>query len=494
MAFNFPFGKGRDVESAEQQAKRALEAELKDLATEIGAYSDPHSEQGLDFYDDINFDEFDLSVYDKMKQDAVIKSALNVLKLSVLSRGFQITVDDEKNKELAEFIKLNFDQLEGNIEDYLMEMLTSLEYGYSATEKVYERRKTKQFGNKIMLKKFKTLDPNTVTIRTDSYGNVMHITQRVGAYHVEMPKEKIIWFVNNKRFGNMYGESELKACYKNWYIKDKILKFANVAYERYGTPLIIGQVQDAKNTGKMKSLLSKLNAMTSLAISGEDTITAIQPQQNVDWVAVLEYHSRSIYESMNIPSMLVASSKAIAGSYALSSNQMDVFMMKLNALQRDIKAMLEEQVIKDLIDYNFPNVDEYPKITFSPLVDKDMKVLNDTIISQITAGALLPTEPWIREALGFEPASEEVRDTLDRLVEAEITQAEALSDYYTKSNDEGAQGGQTRPTGSSALGSNAPKVGKPSKPKGTGQTKDERASVERERTTNLAEEDDDLKL
>src|SRR5574343_788217 len=107
MAFNFPFGKGRDVESAEQQAKRALEAELRDLSQEIGAYSDPHSTQGLDFYDDINFDEFDLSVYDKMKQDAVIKSALNVLKLSVLSRGFQVTVYNEENQELADFIKEN---------------------------------------------------------------------------------------------------------------------------------------------------------------------------------------------------------------------------------------------------------------------------------------------------------------------------------------------------------------------------------------------------
>lgn len=468
--------------------------QLTDMYRELLVYSDPSTDNG---WEDLKPQKIDVHIIKKMTEDSVIKSALNILKLSVLSRGFKITVKEDANQELADFIMENFDDMDGNIEDYLLQMLTCLEYGYSATEKVYERRKDSKKRDRIMLKRLKTLDPETMHIKTDAFGNTMWYNQRVGNRDIKIPKEKMIWWVHDKQFGDMHGRSELIACYKNWYIKDKILKFANVAYERYGTPLIIGRVEDKSDVPKMKQLLQKINGMTSLSISGEDSIEAIQNQQNVDWVAVLEYHTRQIYESMNIPSMLASSSKAIAGSYALSSNQLDIFTLKLQSLQRDIKSMLEEQVIKELIDMNFPNPDEYPKVIFSPLVDKDIKQLSDVIVAMITAGVVMPTEDWIREALGFDKANDDDRDKIERILEAEIEQKVALADYYTSGQNSGdPNGGQTKPTGGKVVKNTAGSA-TVTKAKGTSASKDERASVERERAVRLNEEvdyEDDPKL
>ena len=471
---------------------KAYEAdkELVDMYKDIAVFRDPETDNG---YEDLNPEMLQPDIIEKMKGDSVIKGALNILKLSVLSRGFKITVKDEKNQEMADFINECFDGMDGNIEDYLMEMLSCLEYGYSATEKVYERTKDSNKKDRIMLKKLKTLDPKTMKIKTDAYGNTLWYNQRKGGQDIQIPKQKIIWWVHNQEFGNMYGKSELIACYKNWYIKDKILKFANVAYERYGTPLIIGRVEDKGDVPKMKQLLSKINGMTSLSVSGEETIEAIQNQSNVDWVAVLEYHTRQIYESMNIPSMLASSSKSIAGSYALSSNQLDVFTLKLQALQRDIKSILEEQLIRELIDMNFPNPEEYPRVVFSPLVDKDIKQLSDVIVAMITTGAIMPTEPWIREALGFDKATDEDQARIEKVLEAEIEQKVALADYYTSGNNEGGdpQGGQTKPTGGNTVTKGAGSATR-SNTKGTSDSKDERASVERERAVRLSEEDPKL--
>jgi len=455
---------------------------LTEMYKDLLVYSDPSTDNG---WEDLKPQKLSPEIIRKMTEDSVIKSALNILKLSVLSRGFKITVKDDKNNEMAEFIQENFDDMDGNIEDYLLQMLTCLEFGYSATEKVYERRKDSNGKDRIMMKKLKTLDPQTMHVKTDAYGNVLWYNQRIGSRDIKIPKEKIIWWVHDKQFGDMHGRSELISCYKNWYIKDKILKFANVAYERYGTPLIIGRVEDKTDVPKMKQLLQKINGMTSLSISGEDTIEAIQNQSNVDWVAVLEYHTRQIYESMNIPSMLASSSKSIAGSYALSSNQLDVFTLKLQSLQRDIKSIMEEQLIKELIDMNFPNADEYPKVVFSPLVDKDMKQLSDVIVAMITAGVVMPTEDWIREALGFDKASDEDKAIVQKLLDAEVEQKIALADYYT-SGGEGA-GGQTKPTGGKIVKNGAGSA-TVTKAKGTSASKDERASVERERAVRLDED------
>ena len=471
---------------------KAYEAdkELVDMYKDIAVFRDPETDNG---YEDLNPEMLQPDIIEKMKGDSVIKGALNILKLSVLSRGFKITVKDEKNQEMADFINECFDGMDGNIEDYLMEMLSCLEYGYSATEKVYERKKDSKKKDRIMLKKLKTLDPKTMKIKTDAYGNILWYNQRKGSQDIKIPKQKIIWWVHNQEFGNMYGKSELISCYKNWYIKDKILKFANVAYERYGTPLIIGHVEDKGDVHKMKQLLSKINGMTSLSVSGEEKIEAIQNQSNVDWVAVLEYHTRQIYESMNIPSMLASSSKSIAGSYALSSNQLDVFTLKLQALQRDIKSILEEQLIRELIDMNFPNPEEYPRVVFSPLVDKDIKQLSDVIVAMITTGAIMPTEPWIREALGFDKATDEDQERIEKVLEAEIEQKIALADYYTSGNNEGGdpQGGQTKPTGGKTVTKGVGSATR-TNTKGTADSKDERASVERERAVRLSEEDPKL--
>lgn len=462
--------------------------ELVDMYKDITVYRDPDTDNG---YEDINPETLGLDIIEKMKGDSVIKSALHILKLSVLSRGFKVTVKEDENKEMVEFVNEVFDSMDGNIEDYLMEMLTCLEFGFSATEKVYERRKDSNGKDRIMLKKLKTLDPKTMYVKTDAYGNVLWYNQRKGKLDVKIPKQKVIWWSHNQEFGNLYGKSELISCYKNWYIKDKILKFANVAYERYGTPLIIGRVEDKGDVPKMKQLLSRLNGMTSLSISGEDQIEAIQNQSNVDWVAVLEYHTRQIYESMNIPSMLASSSKSIAGSYALSSNQLDVFTLKLQSLQRDIKSILEEQLIRELIDMNFPNPKEYPRVVFSPLVDKDIKQLSDVIVAMVTTGVIMPTEPWIRESLGFDKATDIDQERIEKVLEAEIEQKIALADYYTNGDGGNPQGGQTRPTGGQSIKKGAGSATR-TNTKGTADSKDERASVERERAVRLSEDDPKL--
>lgn len=60
----------------------------------------------------------------------------------------------------------------------------------------------------------------------------------------ELPLNKVILYTHNGKFGNPYGTSRLKRCYKNWKIKDVILKAWALTCERYGSPYTI-----AKTTG-----------------------------------------------------------------------------------------------------------------------------------------------------------------------------------------------------------------------------------------------------
>lgn len=388
-------------------AKR--EQELQALAREIfgeqGIYRDTVGE--LPDQEDFNPDDFDLSVYDTMLKDGQVNAGITMIKLSATAKGYTVIGDDPETKKYADFINENFELIRGNIEDVIGEMLTALEYGYSCTEKVMEYR-----DGKIVLRKLKTLNPHTVRVKTDQFGDIEYVKQRIGSKTIKIPANKVIWYAYDKRFGNQYGQSALRTAYKHWFIKDKMYRFANIAYERYGTPLLVGKVQDAKEVGKMRDLLKKINGMTGLAISGTDAVEAIQGS-NADFVGYIEHHDRKIMESMLVPPMLLGLSRGQSGSYALSGNQFDIFMIRLEALQRDIKALIEEEVIRPLIDLNFPNVKRYPSFQFKPLADKDVKKMAEVFTAMITAQVIAPSEEWIREELGFPAMDEETKKAIE---------------------------------------------------------------------------------
>lgn len=388
-------------------AKR--EKELQELAREIFGEQGIYKDDTYDRYnsEDFNPSDFGLDVWEKMLTDGQVKAGLDMIKLSATARGYTLTGDDPETKKYAEFINENFELIRGNIEDVLGEMLTALEYGYSATEKVFDYR-----NGKIVLKKMKTLNPHSIKVKTDKFGDIEYVMQRIGSKEIKIPAQKIIWYAHDKKFGQPYGNSILRTTYKHWFIKDKMYRFANIAYERYGTPLLVGTVQDAKDVGKMKSLLKKINGMTGLAISGGDNVTAIQGS-NADFVGYIEHHDRKIMESMLVPPMMLGVGRGQSGSYALTDNQFDVFMFRLQALQRDLKALIEEEIIRPLVDLNFPNVKRYPSFNFRPLAKEDTEKLARVFQMMIQAQVVAPSEEWIREELGMPAMSEETKKEIE---------------------------------------------------------------------------------
>ncbi|WP_176581332.1 phage portal protein family protein [Bacillus thuringiensis] len=381
------------------------DAELHKLASEIGLYKDDKYERKEQV--DLNPEEFSLDIFEKMLLDGQVRAAVEMIKLSATAKGFTITGDDEESRKYAEFILENFESIEGNLEDGIREIISAIVYGYSCTEKVFEYK-----DGAVRLKKLKTLDPKKVHVKTDKFGNIIWVEQRIGSKTIKIPREKILWYAYDKQFGNPYGKSNLRPIYKHWITKDRLYRFANIAYERYGTPLLVGTTTDANDVGKMKGILSRINSMSSLSISGGDKVEAIQ-MTNADFIGYIEHHDRKIMEGMLVPPMLLGLSRGQSGSYALSGNQFDIFMIRLESIQRNIKALIEEEIIRPLVDLNFPNAKRYPSFQFKPMADKDITKLANVMNLMIASGVVAPSEDWIREELGMPAISEEAKREIE---------------------------------------------------------------------------------
>lgn len=432
------FKRGNKESNSEKYAE-----ELTDLANtmfkEIALMKDPTGERPDQ--EDFNPTDFSLEVYEKMLTDGQVKSALDMIKLSATAKGFTVTGDDDESKKYADFINENFEMIRGNMEDVLKEIMTALEYGYSCTEKVFEYK-----DGKIMLKKLKTLDPYSVAGKTDRFGDLMYVKQRIGSKTIKIPADKVLWYAHQKRFGNIYGQSRLRTVYKHWFIKDKMYRFANIAYERYGTPLLVGSVEDKNDVPEITRLLRNINGMTGLGLSGGADVKAIQTT-NADFIGYIEHHDRKIMESLLVPPSLLGLSRGQSGSYALSSNQFDIFMIHLESIQRDIKSLIEEEIIRPLVDLNFPNVTRYPAFTFKPLADRDIDKLSSVFEKLINASVIAPEEDWLREELGFPVMSKEVRQSIEERKQKALEAFTPKGDSEGSNEEESGSQEETQPEG-----------------------------------------------
>lgn len=364
-------------------------------------------------------DPVGIDTYKKMyRQDAQVKAGLLALRLPILAKGYVIKHpvakagwDNKKDKteEQIEFLEYVFKNMKHSFDETLDQMLSAVPFGFSVTEPVYQKIVEGKFKGKIGLKKAKVLNPTTVKFKMNDYGDILEAIQEIGDKKIKMPYEKVIHFTHDAEFGDPYGHSALHAVHKHWYIKDQMYKFANMAYERNGSPLLVGTVKNKNEVGKMRRILDTILSRTGVAISGTDDIKVLDTTKTMDFVNYVNHHNTMILRGLMIPSLMLGNEGSGSGSYALGQSHFDLFLFRLQSIQRDLEKVINDKIIKRLIDINFGKQDIYPELQFKPLMDKDRDQLSDIFFKLVNAQIIEPTEEWIRDQMGFPQMSEEHR-------------------------------------------------------------------------------------
>jgi hypothetical protein len=80
-----------------------------------------------------------LELFDQMKQDEQVKYALRFKKDTILAPGWEIVSpgDQKDDWEVTQFVREQFEMVEGGFNKALGKVMTAMEYGYSISEKVY---------------------------------------------------------------------------------------------------------------------------------------------------------------------------------------------------------------------------------------------------------------------------------------------------------------------------------------------------------------------
>ena len=376
-----------------------------------------------------------LQIYALMREDDQVKAVLTMKKFARLMTSWEIqpTSQDASDVEIAEFVKVNLDNLAGTFEDCLLNIYSGLDFGYSITEKIWYRIEKGKFAGKIGLRALKTREPFYYQFESDNYGNLREdgvvfqgsipaeqsllnseqvvvqntIYNPSRIMQQRFPVDKFIIYSYNKEFSNFYGRSDLRSAYRSWWSKEILMRFMNIYMERFGMPTHVAKYPKSLSKSEktnLKTVLDKVQAKYSIVVPEDVSIELLNAGAGgaEGFKSAIEMHNRFISRSILVPDLMGFNEISGGGAYALGKKHFDVFLWILQKLGRDTEeSIVGEQIIKQLVDYNYSNVIDYPKFKFESITAEGTATRANIVQMGVTGGFINPNEDWIREYLAI---------------------------------------------------------------------------------------------
>lgn len=368
-------------------------------------------------------EEISLDTYRKMRQDPQVKACLLVLKLPLIQTDFDLHADSDEGKKLGSWARARLYDMDDSMQYYLREILTALDFGRSITEKVWqlktvqvdpEAEGSSRMEQMIVPLKLKTYDPRSLTFQLNDKMQLVGVVQKQkkGA-DILIPADKLIIYTHEKEFGDHYGQSVLRAAYKPWIIKEFLQKFWNIALERYGTPFSTMSMPQGASLSSAMALMDQIKHKTGIPLpDGYEMEIHNLANTGMSFKEAIEYQDKMIARAMLIPDTLFGNNDT--GSYALSKTHAAFFLLRLNGIGQEIGDILTKYLIKPLVEYNFPQIQELPEFKFNDVADDNLEQLLKIVEAMLRGKVIAPSETWIREKLGLPPADEETLEILEK--------------------------------------------------------------------------------
>jgi hypothetical protein len=364
-----------------------------------------------------------IAVYDQMRrQDAQVISVLRAVTLPIRRTPWSVERGDA-SEEVARFVALNLGlPLAGEDKppaplrtrdrfswgDHVRHALLMLPFGHMFFEQVYRID-----GGKAYLRKLAPRMPRTLSeINVAPDGGLVSIRQWASADPSKetrpIPVTQLVAYVNEREGGNWRGQSLLRAAYKNWLLKDRLLRVDTVSKDRngMGVPIYEGsEAQEGADQAEGLSLATSIRSGESAGgyIPAGAKLSLKGVEGNLpDALESVRYHDEQIAKSVLAHFMNLGQAQG-TGSYALGESFIDFFVASLQATADEVAEVTTRHVIEDLVDINFGETVPAPRLVFQEIGSRS-QVTAQAIALLVNSGVLLrepALERYIRETYGI---------------------------------------------------------------------------------------------
>ena len=223
------------------------------------------------------------------------------------------------------------------------------------------------------LRKLAERPPATIEdFRVAEDGGLVSIIQNIpkgGSYWgslPEIPIDRLVGYVWEQEGSNWAGRSWFRACYKNWVIKDRLMRIDAVNHERAG-----GVPYIEAHPGATWAEIQELNRMAQSFRIGDTSGGAvpsgaklvIAKGTNSSVIESIKYHDEAMAREWML--MIMQLGMTESGSRALGTTFIDFWGHGLSTIADWFRDTFNEHVIEDDIDWNYgEDVDKVPLLTY----------------------------------------------------------------------------------------------------------------------------------
>jgi len=330
-----------------------------------------------------------LAVYSRMMNDEQVKAVMTFRSASITARGYEFRYEDdsplapdERDLRIA-FFQRNVCDLRGSFQDALNGILRGHVFGFSLTEKVYD---TVEYEGKSKLGLAALLSREAAWFRffTDRYGTLDRCEQWIGNEKLAIDLSKFIHYVRAPEVDRYYGQSDLRAAYRAWYIKDVLINLYATYLERFAGGFAYAEIGDTANLSAntteynaLKTALENIRNLASVMVPPGVVLKFFQPTSTGENREALTYMDLAIAKAVLVPNLLGLSHTGQTGAFSQSQTQLEAYFMTTAADATRLEDVLNEQLFRDLGDLNYDD-GQYPRFYFKPASQEHVKWIVDT--------------------------------------------------------------------------------------------------------------------
>lgn len=305
--------------------------------------------------------------------------------------------------------------------DHLRHALLMLTYGHMFFEQRYDLLPTGPGGSlQARLRKLAPRMPRTIAkIDVAPDGGLVSITQHPGALGQlrtkdgmpkPIPVNRLVAYVNDREGGNWLGQSLVRSAYKDWLIKDRVLRTWAQSIDRngMGVPLYIGPENpsdpeaDLDKGAKLAQSWRSGNAAGASVPHGADLVLRGVDGRLVDPEKAVRYLDEQIARAVLAHFLNLGTQ---TGSWALGSTFADFFTLSLSTVAEAVQDVANAHVVEDMVDLNFGPEEPAPRVVFAEIGSQHTATA-EAIAQLVNAGVIFPDrqmEEFVRQAYSLPP-------------------------------------------------------------------------------------------
>lgn len=287
--------------------------------------------------------------------------------------------------------------------------------------------------------------------------NLAGLSTQARAWHMqpEIPVDRLVCYVWEKEGGDWTGKSWFRDCYKNWLVKDRLIRIDAINHERAGG-IPIGVAPQGSTPTEQRKIAEMARGLRVSVDSGDSlppgsSITQIRATGS-DVVESMRYHDEAMARRFLLMVMQLGQTKT--GSRALGTTFVDFFSQGLAAIADWYCDVFNEHVIEDYVDWNWEGVEVVPRLRY----DFDPELAVKDLVDLVTAKVILvddELETEVRREMGLPLAGQ---PRIDPATQAQLDVEQQMADTSQQQADTAKKSAENPPPPAGGMPAQPPKA------------------------------------